>query len=144
MNIRKDEDEWRLAKDTVSNTYTPEDEGKVVDNGTLVAQTSMPDEVTENGTIDTTLYNSVTVEVSGGTPSSDGKTRLYIDLLESDYSVYLSVAFVTSGSIKVDWGDGSEEETFDNNDESEHLHEYDTIDRYTIIVEVLTVRLKPR
>lgn len=77
MNIRKDEDEWRLAKDTVSNTYTTEDEGKVVDNGTLVAQTSMPDEVTENGTIDTTLYNSVTVNVSGG--SSTGNDVIFYD-----------------------------------------------------------------
>ena len=66
MNIRKDGDEWRLAKDTVSNTYTPEDEGKVVSDGELVAQTAMPDEVTDNGTIDTTLYDSVTVNVSGG------------------------------------------------------------------------------
>ena len=66
MNIRKDGDEWRLAKDTVSNTYTPEDEGKVVSDGELVSQTAMPDEVTDNGTIDTTLYDSVTVNVSGG------------------------------------------------------------------------------
>lgn len=47
----------------VPNTYTAEDEGKVVDNGALVAQTAMSSEVTENGTVDTTLYNSVTVNV---------------------------------------------------------------------------------
>ena len=77
MNIRKDEDEWRLAKDTVSNTYTASDEGKVVDNGTLVSQTSMPDEVTENGTIDTTLYNSVTVNVSNGGGSTGNDVTFY-------------------------------------------------------------------
>ena len=57
----------------VANTYTNEDEGKVVDNGTLVAQTAMAEEVTENGTVDTTLYNSVTVNVpsGGGLPSTD-------------------------------------------------------------------------
>ena len=58
----------------VPNTYTAEDEGKVVDNGTLVAQTAMPSEVTENGTIDTTLYNSVSVNVpSGGGGGSGAK-----------------------------------------------------------------------
>ena len=50
----------------VPNTYTAEDEGKVVDNGALVAQTAMSSEVTENGTVDTTLYNSVTVNVPSG------------------------------------------------------------------------------
>lgn len=50
----------------VPNTYTAQDEGKVVDNGALVAQTAMSSEVTENGTVDTTLYNSVTVNVSSG------------------------------------------------------------------------------
>lgn len=50
----------------VPNTYTAQDEGKVVDNGVLVAQTAMSSEVTENGTVDTTLYNSVTVNVPSG------------------------------------------------------------------------------
>lgn len=77
MNIRKDGDEWRLAKDTVSNTYTPEDEGKVVSNGELVAQTAMPDEITDNGTIDTTLYDSVTVNVSGGGGASGSDVIFY-------------------------------------------------------------------
>lgn len=48
----------------VANSYTQADEGKVVSNGALVAQTAMSSEVTENGTVDTTLYNSVTVNVS--------------------------------------------------------------------------------
>ena len=97
INARKDNDEWRNAKDTVpapselgskeitengnysakddgldgysdvnvtvSNTYTAEDEGKVVDNGALVAQTAYPTEITENDTYDTTNYNSITVDV---------------------------------------------------------------------------------
>lgn len=49
----------------VPNSYTAGDEGKVVSNGALVAQTAHA-EVTQNGTIDTTLNNSVTVNVSGG------------------------------------------------------------------------------
>lgn len=48
----------------VPNTYSASDEGKVVDNGALVAQTS--DTVTANDTYDTTLINSLTVNVSGG------------------------------------------------------------------------------
>lgn len=48
----------------VPNTYAAGDEGKVVSNGALVAQTS--DTVTANDTYDTTLINSLTVNVSGG------------------------------------------------------------------------------
>ena len=48
----------------VPNSYTASDEGKVVSNGALVAQTSQT--IDTNGTYDTTLKNSVTVNVSGG------------------------------------------------------------------------------
>ena len=48
---------------TITNQYTQADEGKVVSEGNLIAQTAMPDEITENSTIDTTFYNSVTVKV---------------------------------------------------------------------------------
>ena len=47
----------------VPNSYTESDEGKVVDNGALVSQSSAT--YTENDTYDTTLINSVTVNVSG-------------------------------------------------------------------------------
>lgn len=53
----------------VPNSYFASDEGKVVNNGTLVAQTS--DTVTQNGTIDTTLINSLTVNVSGGSTPTE-------------------------------------------------------------------------
>lgn len=48
----------------VPNSYTESDEGKVVDSGALVSQSSAT--YTENDTYDTTLINSVTVNVSGG------------------------------------------------------------------------------
>lgn len=48
----------------VPNSYSQSDEGKVVQSGALVAQTS--DTVTQNGTVDTTLINSLDVNVSGG------------------------------------------------------------------------------
>ena len=45
----------------VPNTYTAGDEGKVVSSGALVSQGS--DTVTQNGTVDTTLINSLLVNV---------------------------------------------------------------------------------
>ena len=48
----------------VPNTYAAGDEGKVVQNGALVAQTSRT--LTQNGTYDTTTNDSVTVDVPGG------------------------------------------------------------------------------
>ena len=45
----------------VPNSYKADDEGKVVSNAALVAQTSIT--VTQNGTVDTTTNNSVTVDV---------------------------------------------------------------------------------
>jgi len=65
----------------VPNTYGSGDEGKVVSNGALVAQTS--DTVTQNGTVDTTLINSLLVNVSGGGGSSNlgtGSVTLSSDL----------------------------------------------------------------
>lgn len=56
--------QYALADVSVPNSYSQSDEGKVVSNGALVAQTS--DTVTQNGTVDTTLINSLNVNVSGG------------------------------------------------------------------------------
>lgn len=50
----------------VPNSYAAGDEGKVVSNGALVAQSARSSDITENGTYDTTLNNEVTVDVSGG------------------------------------------------------------------------------
>lgn len=47
----------------VPNSYAAGDEGKVVSNGALVSQTAHA-KVTSNGTIDTTLNNSVEVDVA--------------------------------------------------------------------------------
>ena len=48
----------------VPNSYAAADEGKVVQNGALIAQGSQT--VTQNGTVDTTTISSVTVNVQGG------------------------------------------------------------------------------
>ena len=55
---------YAYADVAVPNTYAAGDEGKVVSSGALVSQTS--DTVTANNTYDTTLINSLTVNVSGG------------------------------------------------------------------------------
>lgn len=73
----------------VPNSYSASDEGKVVDNGELVAQTAHA-EVTSNGTIDTTLNNSVVVNVSGGggteVPSNDVNFIDYDGTIVASYS----------------------------------------------------------
>lgn len=50
---------------SVPNSYSASDEGKVVSNGALVAQTARSSQITQNGTYDTTLNNEVTVNVPG-------------------------------------------------------------------------------
>lgn len=51
------------ANISVPNSYSSSDEGKVVSNGALVSQSGTT--YTENGTYDTTLKNSVIVDVEG-------------------------------------------------------------------------------
>jgi len=58
--------EMPTAIESIPNNYTLADEGKVVKNGALVAQTARATELTANGIYDTTENNSVTVNVSGG------------------------------------------------------------------------------
>ena len=70
----------------VPNTYSASDEGKVVSNGALVAQT-VHAKVTSNGTIDTTLNNSVEVDVSGG--------EAYLQLLARTFQGRLDDANIT-------------------------------------------------
>ena len=55
----------------VPNTYTASDEGKVVNNGALTSQTSVTK--TSNGTYDTTLNNSVTINVPTYSSADNGK-----------------------------------------------------------------------
>lgn len=57
-----------------TNTYAAGDEGKVVKNGALVAQSARSSSITVNGTYDTTENNSVTVSVSGGSATLGTKT----------------------------------------------------------------------
>ena len=60
-----DVEDYKNAQIAVSvpNSYAAGDEGKVVKNGALVAQTARSSSITQNGTYDTTDNNSVTVAV---------------------------------------------------------------------------------
>lgn len=69
------------ASVNVPNSYSQSDEGKVVSNGALVAQTS--DTVTANDTYDTTLINSLTVNVSGGGGNIGGLSEM-VDVTDVD------------------------------------------------------------
>jgi hypothetical protein len=67
--------DYASASVAVPNCYAAGDEGKVVSNGALVAQTARAAEITQNGSYDTTLNDEVTVNVSGG---GGGETEEYV------------------------------------------------------------------
>jgi len=191
----------------VSNTYTAEDEGKVVSDGNLIAQTAMPDEITENSTIDTTFYNSVTVNVptGGGTSNdvtfydydgsivksysaaefadvaalpdnpthtgltaqgwnwslvnaksyvatygklnigqmyitSDGKTRIYINLPEGRISPVLMLYLNANTELDIDWGDNSTHSTWTTTSAAykSERHAYPDKGKYVIAITVVS------
>lgn len=72
----------------VPNTYSAGDEGKVVSSGALVAQTS--DTVTTNDTYDTTLINSLTVNVSGGGGNPNENMDKYLNGTLTSYKTDVS------------------------------------------------------
>lgn len=83
--------DYASANVQVPNSYAAGDEGKVVHEGALVSQASGT--ATQNGTVDTTLINSLLVNVSGGGGSDIDLTYLpnstAADVLaSSDYSMY--------------------------------------------------------
>lgn len=199
----------------VPNSYTQADEGKVVSNGALVAQTAMSTEITANDTYDTTLYDSVTVNVpqGGGGESvakkdvnfydydgtvvasytasefaeltalpenpthegltaqgwnwslaeaktyvasygklnigqmyitSDGKTRLYIELTEGRLQPWLELYLNANSELDIDWGDGSTHSTFTNTGSSptykNEMHTYASGGSYIIAISVVSGR----
>ena len=76
-NGTHDVTQYASANVQVPNTYATGDEGKVVSNGALVAQTSR--NIDTNGTYDTTTNNEVVVNVSGGGGAS------VADVLQGDF-----------------------------------------------------------
>lgn len=85
----------------VPNSYAAGDEGKVVSNGALIAQTARASEITANGTYDTTTNDEVTVNVSsGGSDLYPLWTDIY-DNLPSGVSV--STPTITSHVLTPAW-----------------------------------------
>ena len=73
----------------VPNSYAEADEGKVVQSGALVAQTSL--NVTANGTYDTTTNNSVVVDVEGG---GGDDPFLLTDYIQSSGTQYIDTGYI--------------------------------------------------
>lgn len=71
-----DADGYSAVTVNVPNSYAAGDEGKVVSNGELVAQTARASEITANGTYDTTTNDSVTVNVESGSGGGTGPQYL--------------------------------------------------------------------
>jgi len=106
----------------VPNSYGAADEGKVVSNGELVAQTARASEITANGTYDTTTNDEVTVNVSGGggstnilsgttdpTAAQGSNGDVYLKYTDKPQlpSGYTAVAYIEVGSTsgpKIDTG----------------------------------------
>lgn len=84
---------YQYADVAVPNSYSAGDEGKVVSNGALVAQTS--DTVTANDTYDTTLINSLTVNVSGG--ASGGLANM-VNVTDTDVSFAYMLSAMKNGN----------------------------------------------
>lgn len=89
----------------VPNTYAASDEGKVVDNGALVAQTSQS--ITANGTYDTTLKNSVSVDVPvpPGYIIPTGTKSIAENGTGIDVTEYAAVDVAVSGGGGISWDD---------------------------------------
>lgn len=88
QNGTVDVTQYASAAVAVPNSYGAGDEGKVVSNGALVAQTARASEITANGTYDTTANNSVMVSVPYAKPS--GSVHIWTHTTGSrDASVYV-------------------------------------------------------
>lgn len=127
-NGTHDVTQYASAAVAVPNSYSASDEGKVVNNGALVSQTS--DTVTENGPVDTTLINSLTVNVAGGasnyevgtyTPTVDTQeATITTSALWSHFAIVPATSktnMVVSGSrcLWAAWGDSTSHTVIDSN-----------------------------
>lgn len=92
QNGTTDVTQYASAAVNVPNSYSASDEGKVVSNGALVAQTARASTITQNGTYDTTENNSVTVNVGGGASEDNYLLKsTSIDLLKSGNGGYRNI-----------------------------------------------------
>lgn len=82
------------------------------------------------------------LEVGANYITDDGKTRLYINILtKARINVPIRFVQTSANAIRVDWGDGSEPQTYSGTTVSAS-HRYAEIGRYVISLEVLSGELK--
>lgn len=108
QNGQTDVTQYATADVNVPNSYAAGDEGKVVQSGALVAQTS--ETVTQNGTYDTTTKDEVVVNVSSGGISGVYKSPgAPASNLGSDGDIYIRTYPIPSGVTFVEYleGDGT-------------------------------------
>ena len=91
-------DGYKKVTVSVANTYAAGDEGKVVSSGALVSQTAHA-QVTQNGTIDTTLNNSVEVAVPQITGVDTGTFTVATDTKCSTYDISTNLASAKAYAI---------------------------------------------
>ena len=104
-------DDFATDITSITNTYTNDDEGKVVSDGALVAQTSTT--ATVNGTIDTTTNNEVVVNVPNSyTQVDEGKVvsnGALINQIAYPTTITENGTYdtTTNNSVTVESGDGN-------------------------------------
>lgn len=105
--------QYAEAQVNVPNSYSESDEGKVVSNGALTAQTSR--QITTNGTVDTTLNDEVVVNVptvsiddfaSGRFPSGD--ITINVTPLKNSFVCRQNIGTVTCNASRLASGCFSE------------------------------------
>ena len=82
---------------SVPNTYAAGDEGKVVDNGALVSQSTAT--YSSNNTYDTTKIKTVTVAVPGSSPNLQAKTN--ISPLTSSQTIQADTGYDGLSSVQI-------------------------------------------
>ena len=95
-------DGYSMVDVNVPNSYTAADEGKVVVNGALEAQTARAEEIVQNGTYNTTTNNSVTVNVSGGTPIDPPLPAEYQEVEYMDFTPHCGYAVTIPQTFSVE------------------------------------------
>lgn len=80
----------------VPNTFGSEDEGKVIENGELVNQTSI--NIDENGTYDTTLNNEVIVNIEGYSLGAEDEGKVVVRNTGADLGWEADSAYLISAA----------------------------------------------
>lgn len=68
--------------------------------------------------------------------TDDGKTRLYVSLIEDVIDLPLCLYMSSNGTVVIDWGDGSTAETITSSGNVRINHSYSSVGDYTISIEV--------